>query len=114
MEDRTESILKHGNLWDAYLKHIRGREPSIHTKIKYIIKRAEQRNTILNKYFSDDLLNEILSWKDERNTLIHVLMKQSLTTEKLESLAIQGKNLARTLTNRSSSYRRAIEKIENT
>ncbi len=81
MEDRTESLLLHAGKWEAYLNHIRGREPKISTKISYFKKLAEQKKSIPNKYFSDDLLDRILQWKEERNRLIHALMKQNLTTQ---------------------------------
>lgn len=110
MEDRTESILRHAGKWEAYLKYRKGREPNIGTKVNYIIKQAEQKKTLLYKYFADNLLGEVLEWKDERNRMIHALMKQTLSTEELEELAIEGKTLARTLANRSTSFSRAIEK----
>ena len=34
LEDRTESILLHADLWDAYIKSRKGREPNIDSKIK--------------------------------------------------------------------------------
>lgn len=112
IEDRTESIIRHANKWEQYLKSRKGRGPTINSKIKYIQKLADQNKSLPNKYFSDDLLDNILEWKDERNRMIHALMKQSLTTKILESLAIQGKEYARVLTNRSGSFRRAVERAE--
>ena len=73
---------------------------------------AREKKSLLNKYFGDGILDEILEWKEKRNKLMHALMKQSLTTEILESLAIQGKEYARVLTNKSGSYRRAIERAQ--
>ena len=110
IEDRTESILQHAGKWEAYLKKRNGRDPSINSKIKYIQGQAGLNKTLLNKYFSDNLLTEILEWKDERNRMIHALMKQALTTEILKDLALQGKNLARVLTNRSGSFNRAVDR----
>ena len=40
MEDRTESILRHGGLWDAYIKKQKDRSPTINSKITYIQKRG--------------------------------------------------------------------------
>ena len=53
LEDRTESILKHSGLWDAYLKKQKDRGPTINSKITYIRKRIESGDKILKKYFSD-------------------------------------------------------------
>ena len=108
MEDRTESILRHAGKWEAYVKSRKGHNVTIDSKIRYIQKQAEHKGTVLHKYFSDGLLEELLVWKEERNRMIHALMKQALTIEILESLALQGKDLARTLTNRSGSFNRAV------
>lgn len=113
MEDRTESILRHADLWDAYLKKQDGRDPTITSKIRYIQKRATNRKHILNKYFSDDLLDRILSWKDERNRLIHALLLQQLAHNEVRDLAMQGNELTRTLRSRSGALNRAIEKQQN-
>ena len=56
MEDRTESILRHAGMWDAYVKSRRGHEGSIDTKLRYIMKLAENRASLQHKYFDDDLL----------------------------------------------------------
>ena len=113
MEDRTESILRHADLWDAYLKKQDGRDPTITSKIRYIQKRATNRKHILNKYFTDDLLDRILSWKDERNRLIHALLLQQLAHNEVRDLAMQGNELTRTLRSRSGALNRAIEKQQN-
>ena len=110
MEDRTESVLRHADLWDAYIKSRNGRDPNIDSKIKYIKKRAENRKDLLHKYFSDNLLDRILEWKDERNRLIHALLKQELEHNEVSKLAEQGNVLVKLLRNRSSSYNRAADK----
>ena len=81
-----------------------------HSKIKYLKKKAENKNDVLHNYFSDDLLDQILSWKDERNRLIHALLKQELEHNEVSRMAGQGSKLVKMLRNRSSSYNRAIEK----
>ena len=110
LEDRTESILRHAEKWDAYIKSRKGHNATIDSKIRYIQKQAEQRKTLMNKYFSDDLLDLVLIWKEERNRMIHALMKQLLTTEELFELAEQGKMLTRQLTNRAENFSRAVER----
>lgn len=110
VEDRTESILRHGKLWDSYIKKQRGRNPTINSKIKYIQKRAENKKDLLHRYFSDDLLNDILMWKDERNRYIHALMKQQITNSEIAEFAIRGNELVRKLRNKSYNYRRMVEK----
>lgn len=110
MEDRTESILRHSDKWEAYIKSRRGRGPSIDSKIRYIQKMAEQKNTLPNKYFSGDLPDRILVWKEERNRLIHALLKQQLEHNEVSSLAEQGKQLVDELRKKAGNYNRAIER----
>lgn len=110
MEDRTESILKHAELWDSYVKSRKGREPNIYTKIRYIQKKAENKNDSLHKYFSDGLLDDVLAWKDERNRLIHALLKQQLEHNEVSELAKKGNELVKELRNRAARYSRMMDK----
>ena len=112
LEDRTESILRHGGLWDSYLKKQKDRGISINSKITYIRKRTEGGDKLLKKYFSDDLLEQVLHWKDERNRLIHALLKQPLAHNEVSGLAAQGNELVKTLRSRTGNYNRAVEKAK--
>ncbi len=110
MEDRTESILRHAEKWEAYIKSRKGRDPTINSKVKYIQKLAAFNNDPLHKYFSDSLLDRLLVWKDERNRLIHALLKQQLEHNEVSELAAQGKQLVDELRNRANKYNRAIDR----
>ena len=110
MEDRTESILHHAEMWENYLKSRKGKDVTIDSKIKYIIKLSENKKDVLHKYFSDDLLKQILDWKNERNRLIHALLKQELAHNEVLGLAEKGNILTKSLKSRSSNYNRRIDK----
>ena len=110
MEDRTESILRHAEKWDAYIRSRKGREPNIDSKVKYIKKLAENKNDELHRYFSDDLLERTLAWKDERNRMIHALLVQQLEHNQVSDLANQGNDIVKILRNRAGSYTRSIDK----
>ena len=110
MEDRTESVLHHADKWEAYLASQKGRGPTINSKIRFIQKLADVSNDLLHKYFSDDLLKQILKWKDERNRLIHALLKQEFEHNEVSMLATQGKNLVDELRKRAGYYNRAIDR----
>ena len=110
MEDRTESILRHADKWDAYMKKQNGRDPTINSKVKYIQKLAAFQNDLLHRYFSDDLLDQILIWKDQRNRLIHALLKQQFEHNEVRELAAQGKQLVDELRKRAGNYNRAIDR----
>ena len=110
MEDRTESILRHADKWDAYMKKQNGRDPTINSKVKYIQKLADFNNDLLHKYFSDDLLDRVLTWKDERNRLIHALLKQEFEHNEVSALSNRGKQLVDELRKRAGNYNRAIDR----
>lgn len=113
IEDRTESVLRHGGYWDAYLKKRgNGRSATINSKISYIQRKIESGDKLLAKYFFNDLLNEILTWKEERNRLIHALLKQQLAHCEVRSLAEQGNKLVKKLRSCSANYNRAIERTK--
>ena len=113
MEDRSESVLKHAGKYDRYIEKLKGRNPSIDSKIKEILKCRSNRKDLMYRYFADDLLDKILAWKEERNRMVHALLKQELTSEELENLALQGKEYARLFSNRATNYRRALERAQN-
>ena len=107
MEDRTESILRHGGYWDSYMKKRGNRDATINSKITYIQGKANADDKLLHKYFSDDLLDRVLLWKEERNRLIHALLKQQFVHNEISELAAQGNELVKALRSRSGSYNRA-------
>ena len=111
LEDRTESILRHAEKWEAYLKKRGKNEPTLNSKIIYIQKQMEaNRKDLLHRYFSDDLLDRILAWKEDRNRLIHALVKQQLEHNEILTLAEQGKRLVDELRKRSGNFNRAMDR----
>ena len=115
MEDRTESILRHGGYWASYLKRRgNGRGATLNSKISYIQRKIESGDKLLAKYFPDNLLNGILIWKEERNRLIHALLMQQLAHNEVAGIAEQGNELVKILRSRSASYNRAVEKTKVT
>lgn len=110
IEDRTESILRHAEKWDSYLKKRGNSAVTLNSKITYINGQVTSGDKMLKKYFSDNLLEDILEWKESRNRLIHALLKQSLTTEQLADIAHRGEELTKNLRNRTNSFNKAIER----
>lgn len=113
IEDRTESILRHAEKWDSYLKKRGVREVTLNSKITYINGQVTSGDKMFRKYFSDNLLSDILEWKETRNQLIHALLKQNLTTEYLAYIAYHGSELTRLLRNRTNSFNKAVERKNN-
>ena len=68
------------------------------------------RKDLLHKYFSDDLLDQLLTWKEGRNRLIHALLRQQFAHNEISMLAEQGKQLADELRKRAGNYNRAMDR----
>ena len=114
IEDRTESIIRHAGKWEAYLKKLKGREPTLNSKTNYIKLQANSGDKLLKKYFPDTLLDEILAWKEERNRLIHALLKQILSTVEVSEIAYTGERLTKELRTRATNFNRAVERKNKT
>jgi len=107
MEDRTSSILRYEN---KSIKPKGDKPPSIDAKLRKIKTIAREKKSLPNRYFPDEFIDRIIVWKDERNRMIHALLKQQLTTEGLASLSEEGKTLARELSNKAGNYKRSVER----
>lgn len=107
IEDRLESVLRHGGNWNPKP----GTFPSLDFKRKKIAKLAEERKNPIRKYFPVELTDSIEVWKNERNRVIHALMKQSLHTEDLSKIAREGEILTKLICNKSTQYNRALERL---
>ena len=114
IEDRTESILRHAGKWDACVKKQRGHFLTLEKKIEYIKEIAREKKSVAHKYFSDTLMDEILEWKEERNRLIHALLKQTLTTEEVSEIAHTGERLTKEIRTRATNFSRAVERKNST
>ena len=90
IEDRAESILRHAGKWEACIKRQRGHFLTLEKKIDYIKEISREKKSLVHRYFSDTVLDEILEWKEKRNRLIHALLKQTLTTEEVSEIAHTG------------------------
>lgn len=109
LEDRTQSVLEHGGHWNA-CKRKCGKKPGIHAKLNFIQNLAKDPANSLHKYFSDDLAEQLLAWKDKRNPLIHALLKQKLGPDDLKNVATEGNDLIRALRTRITNHNRAVDR----
>lgn len=108
IEDRTESILLYeGN--EIVPKNekdfITFRRKS--NRIKHL---ATNKESIISRYFSDDLMDRIQEWVGGRNSVVHGLLKRHSTTEELKTFAEVGEKLCKELSNRSNNYKRMIRR----
>ena len=108
MEDRTKAILVHIDMYKSYLKKYKNK-PSLHTKITYMQKITEN-DKLLKRYFSDDLFDRILKWKNFRNDMVHDLLNQKITSQALADLACTGRDLAKILRDKTTNHRNALDR----
>ena len=103
MEDRTESILRYeGNTINS------NGFVSIDRKISKIEKIAENKKGLARKYFTIEFMEQIRTWKNKRNGLIHALIKKNTTTQELIDLAEAGRQITKELCRLSTNYKRAV------
>jgi len=105
IEDRFESALRHSGVM------VDGKYIGLNKKLSKMEAVAREKKSLAHKYFKPDLLESVNLWKEERNRLIHALMKQALTTEELHNLAEQGQILVKKLCSITTSYSRKINKL---
>ena len=110
IEDRIESVLRHSGRFNKE-KHT-----NMVKKLKVVSTIQSEKvggkgKVLLRKYLSDELIESIYLWKDERNKIIHALLNQNLETESLSELAQQGRDIVKALNSKVSSYNRALEKL---
>jgi hypothetical protein len=107
IEDRLESVLRHSGNWNPKPNTF----PSLDFKRKKIAKLAEEKKSLIRKYFPAEVTDRIEAWKDSRNKVIHALMKQSLHTRDLKEIALQGEALAKLLCNKTTQYNRSLKRM---
>ena len=110
IEDRLESALRHGNRWNPKP----GEFISINRKVNMVKKMAEQKKSMANRYFSPELMDSILIWKEDRNKMIHALLKQAIHSEDLQIITEKGQELVKILCSKTTSFNRQMDKMENT
>ncbi len=107
IEDRLESIMRHSGRWTDKFEE---NPPTISKKLNIVDELARRNKSLPQKYFKPELILDIREWKEYRNQIIHALLKQDLNTDQLMTIAQNGERLAKTLSNKVTSYKRVLEK----
>ena len=108
MEDRAESILAYeGN---EIVPKNEKEFISFARKKNKIVKLAEKKESVIRRYFSDDLMDRTMEWVNGRNSVIHALLKKNVTTKELRAFAENGNSLCKELRNRANNYKRMVER----
>ena len=106
MEDRLESVLIHEGVFNPE-KH-----GTLARKLGRVKELQRRKGSLENKYLSVELLDSIGSWKENRNALIHALLKQNITTTELYDTVEKGREIVKQLTSKATSIRRQLEKAQ--
>ena len=106
-EDRTESILRHANI-STIDKN--GNLLNIEKKLNRINSRNEFQDKYIKKHITTDMINDIINWKNERNTLIHALVKHNFDYDKLKNIALKGECLVKKFSNKSQLVNKYLDK----
>ena len=106
MEDRLEAILRHAGKWLPK----EGRFVSLEAKTKKVADLAREKKNPAHRCFPPELTDRILTWKSDRNQLIHALLKQSLHSEGLLQVAEEGNEIVKQLCSKATTHRRMLER----
>ena len=82
----------------------------LNKKLNRLEEMQRKKDGLARKYFSDELISEIHSWKNERNPMTHALLNLKLHTEDLADIALRGEALVKIVSSKVSLYNRAIER----
>lgn len=105
-EDRTESILRHANI--PY-ENSKGYSLKLNEKLNKIKSRKEFNNKYIKKHIPNDFIEEIYSWKEKRDKLIHALVKNEYDYDTLKTIALHGECLANKLANKSKLVNKHLD-----
>lgn len=104
IEDRTAAILFHAgiseNPWEKKLAN----------KLNSIEHQIGKEHPIISKKVSATVIQEIRDWKGKRNATVHRACSTVYDEELLKTIAENGKELVRKISNDSQKVRRAVER----
>jgi len=103
VEDRCLSVLKHAGV---KYKNDKGQEIKLSAKLNRIRSNPAFTNTFVRKRLSLDFIDEIESWKRNRDKLIHDLAKIPYDHESVREIAENGQDIIKRLDN-------AVQSVNN-
>ncbi len=112
IEDRVLSMLKYAGV--DYLNK-KGQPIKLAERLKRIEQHSAFQDDYTKKHITSDLINDIYTWKDRRNVLIHDLVNNEYDNEEIKELALQGVELVKVLNNKSTlvNNHRKKEKVSS-
>lgn len=107
LEDRTESLLKHANI-----KYKENDEKSfkLMKKINKIRSNKEFQNEYIKKHISNELLDNIIEWKRNRDKLMHNSIALEYENNQIKDIALLGECLIKRLNNKTKLVNNYLDK----
>ncbi len=106
IEDRTMSVLKHAGV--KYLDG-KGYEIKLADKLRKLKSNPAFTNAFVRKRITLELIDEIDTWKTDRNQLVHALAKIPYDHESIKEIAERGLKLVNMLDNKVKSVNRFFD-----
>lgn len=103
LEDRTESILKHSNV---YIEN-----PTLSKKLSTIKRLKTLDNKYCKKHLNNELIQSIYTWKKDRNCLIHDLIVSEYNNVNVKKIAKEGYLIVKKLNNKSTLVNKYIDSV---
>ena len=95
IEDRISSIIRHLISEDAIFNKD-GNVLMMNRKIKLIKEYVPKiKDAWLKKYLENELLDNVIEWKNRRNKIVHALMNRFDEDDLIRDVAVEGKDLSR-------------------
>lgn len=107
LEDRCLSVLKHAGV--KYLDS-KGHEIKLQDKLRKMKGNPAFLNDYVRERITLELIDEIESWKTDRNQLVHALAKIPYSHDSIKEVAERGQILINTIDNRVRSVNRFFDK----
>lgn len=107
-EDRTESILRHANI-NYKNNDKKGYSLKLSEKLNKINSRKEFQDKYIKKHMTQELIEKIKNWKNERDKLIHDLVKNTYDLESLKNIALDGECLVKRFASKSQLVNKYLE-----
>ncbi len=106
-EERTRAMFEHAQV--PY-KNKNDKEYSIDKKLRTIKTNKYFQDQYIKKHITEELLDKIIDWKNQRNKLMHDIIKSNYDNEKVKNLSLQGECLAKKINSKSQLVNNYLDK----
>lgn len=106
-EERTRAMFEHAQV--SY-KNKNDKEYSIDKKLRTIKTNKYFQDEYIKKHITEELIDKIIEWKNQRNNLMHDIIKSNYDNEEVKNLSLQGECLAKKINSKSQLVNNYLDK----